>query len=219
MNKILEYASHYSNLGDFVFDHFENIDGFSFPYFSSKTYYTSSVCISPIMTNFNMSGFYVSGYSPSRFENDDFSYENVYSSFDSVTFFYRFNGYKRGYGFYNSSFLYSFLSHVGEYVLVDVPDDPYFGRGLYDSFMHFRSDVEILFSSSDRDVFLKKACEIQCDLGRTLTCFIVHSIINSTSSFTECYYETCADIYFYILPSCCSLDYSPIVRLLGGTPA
>lgn len=214
MNKIRDYIEHFSNYGNFVFDHFDSFDGLSFPVFSSGAE------VSPLMTNFSMSGFYLTGYNPSRFENETFSDEVLYSFFDGVTFFYRLYGYKQGYGFYNSPIMPSILANVGNYLLLSAPYSSVYGYSLYDGFMHFRPDVEILFSSNDRQEFFKKASEIQCNLGRILTCLIIHSVIEiQSNSFFHCHYEVASDIYFFLYPTCCTLDYSPIVKLLGGTPA
>lgn len=214
MNKIRDYIEHYSNYGSFVFDHYEYFNDLPFAFFSS------GASVSPLMTNYSMTSFYFSGYDTTRLENETFSRENIYSFFDGVTFYYLLNGFKQGYGFYNSPIMPSILANVGNYLLLSAPYSSVYGDSLYDGFMHFRPDVEILFSSDDRQEFFKKASEIQCNLGRILTCLIIHSVIEiQPNSFVHCHYEVASDIYFFLSPSCCTLDYSPIVKLLGGIPA
>lgn len=110
----------------------------------------------------------------------------------------------------NNSYFSFGVSNIGEFYL-------------YVTLVNGSSFAVTSFSNSDLDIFLLKTAEYFSKTDNILNIDIVRvvSVSSIDSQYCNVVYNNLFENTFGALlyPSCCVLDYSPIVRLLGGIPA
>lgn len=201
------------NVPSIVSPSLRDIQGFNVPCFSDFFYFKHSP--------------YDLGNHPSYWSSYYFDISPNYTlgqtffkfvKYDNVLFFADFgkseNGFipERSWSYIpknNPYFAYG-LSHIGEYYL-------------FVTFVNGASFAVTSFSNSDLDVFLLKTAEYFSKTDNILTIDIVRVVSSSSidSQYCNVVYNSLFENSFgpLLYPSCCVLDYSPIVRLLGGIPA
>ncbi len=94
---------------------------------------------------------------------------------------------------------------------------------LYVSFLNGSFSLVTHFADYDLDIFLVKSAEYFAKTDNIISMTVVRvfsfEVINSDYVNIVASYTENNNFGALLYPSCCILDYSPIVRLLGGTPA